>query len=180
MIIYQSIPVTKHKSFNYTKTLRSVIAFLTMSGRSYWDLLSSEPQVRWKARPALLWVLLQKSCTEQKPMRLNRMSQNVNFVDWLTKKNIFFRCLKLWFFFIKDFHCAVPWPLPVLALLEEQLFAAWAANVVEVQNNERNRGWEVHLFLVAVLAGAYINRNDIIYNLEIHVENYKSLNWEIS
>ena len=98
MIIYQSIPVTKHKSFNYTKTLRSVIAFLTMSGRSYWDLLSSEPQVRWKARPALLWVLLQKSCTEQKPMRLNRMSQNVNFVDWLTKKNIFFRCLKLWFF----------------------------------------------------------------------------------
>lgn len=108
MIIYQSIPVTKHKFFNYTKTLRSVIAFLTMSGRSYWDLLSSEPQVWWKARPALLWVLLQKSCTEQKPMRLNRMSQNVNFVDWLTKKNMFFGIIFFVVWNFDFFHQRLP------------------------------------------------------------------------
>ena len=148
-----------------------------MSGRSYWDLLSSEPQVRWKARPALLWVLLQKSCTE--------LSQWVQW-DWTEWARIwilligsmyfFFSLFETSIFFIKDFHCAVPWPLPVLALLEEQLFAAWAADVVEVQNNERNRGWEVHLFLVAVLAGTYINRNDNIYKYILKIKKSKLRN----
>ncbi len=171
------------------------MAFLTMSlaiqciGRSYWDLLSSEPQVWWKARPALLWGLLLKRCTELSQWDSTEWVRIRMLLIGSLRKTcffflFFFRFLKRRFFFIKDFHCAVPWPLPVLALLEEQLFAAWAS-VVEVQNDERNRGWEVHLFLVGVLAGACTEMiwkgcvflkwpwNDNIYKWQTHSENKK-------